>query len=151
MGRKPNLSTPNNGKSLDGIVRRAPTRRKPNRLASKKYITLALVTVLIAGSVVYAIYGLVTKSGNDNSPNASLDGTITAVSQHYVLPIGETPTLATITDKTKLTNALKNKAENGDRVLIYQENQTAILYRPSIDRVIDVTSVSIDTPKNGIK
>jgi len=60
-----------------------------------------------------------------------------------VLPIDETPALATVTDKAKLTTKFLQKAENGDKILIYQKAGRVIIYRPSIDRIIDVGPVQI--------
>lgn len=75
------------------------------------------------------------------------------VGKHYVLPTDETPVLATVTDKAQLQTDFLKKAQNGDKVLIYQKAQRAIIYRPSLDRIIDVGPVTIastpttDTPQ----
>lgn len=86
-----------------------------------------------------------------NSANNLNDvGVITKrVSRHVVLPEGETPALLTVTDSSALTTAFLKQTKNDDKVLVYQKNKKAIIYRPSVDRIIDVGPVSIDTPKNG--
>ena len=60
------------------------------------------------------------------------------------LPAGETPTLATVADKEKLSEqSFFKNAENGDKILIYTESGRAILYRPSTGKIVDVTAVNI--------
>jgi len=64
------------------------------------------------------------------------------------LPKDEEPTIATVLDKEKLKDQLFfAKAENGDKVIIYSKNQKAILYRPSINKIIDVAPISIAPPQ----
>lgn len=64
-----------------------------------------------------------------------------------MLPENETPTLATVTDKDKLSEqSFFQKSENGDKVLIYSNTGRAILYRPSNKKIVDVTTVNINTP-----
>ena len=59
------------------------------------------------------------------------------------LPKSEVPTTATVSDKTKLIGqAFFTKAENGDKVLIYASTKRAILYRPSINKLIEVAPVN---------
>lgn len=68
------------------------------------------------------------------------------VSRHYTLPTKETPALATVTDSRKVQSSFAGKVKNGDKILIYQQNKLAIVYRPSTDRIVDVEPVSIDAP-----
>jgi hypothetical protein len=60
------------------------------------------------------------------------------------LPKGEDPTVATITDASKLKDqAFFKNAQNGDRVLIYSKAKKAILYRPSTNKVIEIAPVNL--------
>lgn len=54
----------------------------------------------------------------------------------------EKPTLATVADKTKLADQpFFERAENGDKVLIFKTSNTVVLYRPSVKKVIAVSSI----------
>lgn len=76
------------------------------------------------------------------------------VSNLMELPQKETPTLATVTDINKLkTQPFFVNAKNGDKVLIYSLSKKAILYRPSVKKIIEAMPVNIgetqttETPK----
>lgn len=72
-----------------------------------------------------------------------------AVGALIILP-QETPTIATVTDKSKLMkNDFFNKAENGDKVLIYAEARRAYLYRPGSKQLVDVTPLNIQQDATG--
>lgn len=62
------------------------------------------------------------------------------------LPKGETSTVATVTDISKLKEQpFFTKAKNGDKVLIYTQARKAYLYRPSTNKVIDIAPINIGT------
>lgn len=74
-----------------------------------------------------------------------------AVGKLIILPDGEVPTLATVTDVEKLRQdqAFFSNAENGDKVLVYVQAKKAILYRPRINKVVEVSPVSVVAQPTG--
>ena len=71
---------------------------------------------------------------------------INQVGKLIQLPADETPTVATITDKEKLKDQpFFTQAENGDNILIYLQAKKAIIYRPSINKIIDIAPVNTGT------
>ncbi|MBI1863270.1 LytR C-terminal domain-containing protein [Candidatus Microgenomates bacterium] len=66
------------------------------------------------------------------------------VGKHMSLP-KETPSIARVSDKTALAGQeFFNKALNGDKVLIYKAAKLAILYRPSTDKIVNVSQISVE-------
>lgn len=63
------------------------------------------------------------------------------IGKNAELSRGEKPTLATITNKEKLGDQkFFQKAENGDKILIYPISKQAFLYRPSTGKLIEISS-----------
>jgi hypothetical protein len=88
------------------------------------------------------------------SPSASADvqvkQLITEVGKLMVLPAAEQPTIATVSDVTKLVDQpFFANAKNGDKVLIYTQSKKAILYRESINKIIEVAPVNIGSSNTG--
>ena len=63
------------------------------------------------------------------------------------LPISETPTLANVTNRSRLgEQEFFRDAKNGDMVLIYPRSSRAYLYRPSTEKLVGMTiDIDIDT------
>ena len=64
-----------------------------------------------------------------------------------VLPEGEEPTLATVTDLEKLQGQpFFVKAKVGDKVLLYAKAGKAILYDPVANQIVEVAPLNIGSP-----
>lgn len=116
----------------------------------KKTLVSALVVVAIVlslGAAAY-FYNEYRQATKQMTPEGELEAVVSALSEIVELPMGETPSLATVTDKEKLTGqAFFEKAANGDKVLLYQTAERAFLYRPSTGKLINVTTLNV---QNGV-
>ena len=66
------------------------------------------------------------------------------IGNHVLLPTGEEPVFATVTDPAKLADQpFFLNAETGDKVLVYPLAKRAILYRPSTDRIIEMMPIDL--------
>lgn len=111
--------------------------KKENRVA------LILGFLLVVTLVVVAVLMLKMKAPVDDQVK-DLQKTIAKVSRLIVLPTDEQPTLATVSDIEKLKDQpFFTNAKNGDKVLIYPRSLKAILYSPSQDKIIEVSSVNV--------
>jgi uncharacterized membrane protein len=77
--------------------------------------------------------------------------TVALIAAHVVLPEGETPTVATITDTSTLAGQefFKN-AKVGDKVIVYPNARTAILYDPTLDRIVNMAQISPTSPDSTV-
>lgn len=72
------------------------------------------------------------------------------VSKLIVLPQGEQPTVATVTDVEKLADQpFFANAKNGHKVLIYTGAKKAILFDPLAQKIIEVAPINIGDTSRG--
>lgn len=72
---------------------------------------------------------------------------VAAISKLIILPEGEEPTIATVSDPEKLKGQLFfAKAQKGDKVLIYTNTRKAILYSPESNKIVEVAPLNIGNP-----
>lgn len=84
------------------------------------------------------------KTNPQEAAQAEVKRYVEEVGKLYALPADEQPSVATVSDKSKLKNeAFFASAENGDITLIYPNAKLAILYRPSTKQIVNVSSVTI--------
>lgn len=117
-----------------------------------KRILLGILATLVllgigAGSTYYLAKtkpGLIGLPKSQTETQAEATQLVAQVGKLITLPGDEQPTIATITniDQLKDQPFFKN-AQNGDKVLVYQNANKAIIYRPSENRIIDVGAVNV--------
>jgi hypothetical protein len=106
----------------------------------RKKIVVGMVILVVVGAVI-AVLMRQPSHGSKVSKEAKA-----SVGRLMLLPTNEEPTIATVDDKTKLKDKfLVAHASNGDEVLIYTQNRLAIIYRPSIDKIAAVGTVTADS------
>lgn len=109
---------------------------------SKAKVAAGLIILLVlTGSIIGFIF--LYKNTAAVSPNGDTSKLIDEISKIYDLPKDETPTVATVTDVSKLVSQpFFAKAKNGDKVLIYQNTKKAILYDPNAKRILEVAPIN---------
>ena len=131
---------------------------KPKIKIGKKYLIGLAVFLVLAGAIAAVGTGgyFVKKYLDSKSGTAKLsDGTPAAedtkqlvekLSAIVVLPQGEEPTVATITDVEKLRadQPFFQAAKNGDKLLIYASAKKAYLYDPVAGKLIDIAPLNVD-------
>lgn len=124
--------------------------KKVNYLIPVAMIVAVLIAVIMGSLLVVKLkpelIGLSKSGAQSTDPKAiekENEKTIQMVSDIILLPEGEEPTIAEITDlsKAKTQDFFKN-AELGDKVLVYTLAKKAFLYRPSTHRIIEVGVVN---------
>jgi hypothetical protein len=109
----------------------------------KQNIVASVLAVLLVIAIGTGIY-FYQKATADPQKEAAkeLQATIAAVGKLMVLPT-ETPTMATVSDPEKLKDQpFFARAQKGDKVLIYTASQKAILYSPSLNKIVEVAPVN---------
>ena len=118
------------------------------RIFTKRNSLIFLILIAIGGSYGSIHYYNKYQSLKVN-PNAEAEKEtnklLSSLGSLMELPQGETPTVATISDKEKLNGqAFFSNAQNGDILFAYTTSMKAILYRPSTNKIINVAPISIN-------
>ena len=116
---------------------------KNNRSFLFVYIVLCALVVGFAGTTYWYYQKYVTLLSK-NPQSQVVDDLLKNVSRLIVLPENESPTVATVSDLSKLKNQpFFANAHIGDKVLIYTNARKAILYSPTDRRIIEVAPLNI--------
>lgn len=117
-----------------------PKKRRMRRLF-KKLLPLAVIIVIAVAGIFIYINFFKPSSAQSGDPREM----ITRVSRLMALP-DEAPTVAVVSDLEKLKGqAFFARAHAGDIVLMYPKAQKAILYSPSLDKILEVAPITNDT------
>ena len=123
-----------------------------NSIRQKKLPIVLLSAVIV---ILLAVIGvLIWKYQQTNTDEASKNKETSArilekVSDLYMVPTNEEPTVALVQDKSKLGNQeFFKKAQNGDYLIIYQKDKIALIYREKDDKLVNVGPVNLDQSQN---
>lgn len=125
--------------------------KKTFGLSTKSFILAGIfgVVVIVAlGSAIFFYMQYQKSQALLKNPSAESEQEIKTVVEEVgkliVLPTGENPQVATVSDVNKLKNQpFFTKAKNGDKVLIYTKAQKAILYDPIQKKVVEVGPINL--------
>ena len=112
----------------------------------KRILVLLVVVILFAGGTGYFWhkYTIFSKDPAEVT-REQVKELVAQISQFMVLPDGEIPTVATVSDVSKLQGQpFFEKAKQGDKVLIYSGARKAILYDPIARKIVEVAPVNLN-------
>lgn len=143
---------------VEAVVPEVKEQKKVKKIIGNKPLLVGIIVVLvvvIGAAGLYVFLYMQKDAASPAGPNGQLSSEqikslVKEVGKLVVLPEGEVPTIATVTDVDKLASQpFFRTAQNGDKVLLFGSTREAILYRPSIGKIIKmapVNSTDIATP-----
>ncbi|HCM52070.1 TPA: hypothetical protein DIS56_02980 [Candidatus Saccharibacteria bacterium] len=132
-----------------------PSKSKKGKRALLAFLLFIIIGGLVAGGWYYydkyqdSQKEVKKLSDPQEASKAQVQQVVDKVSQLTDLPMGETPTLATVVEPDKLKDQpFFANAQKGDQALIYTGAKKAFLYRPSTDKIINIAPVNIGPGQN---
>lgn len=112
------------------------------RLFKNIIISTVILALLAFGGYFFYKYRQLQKGSNSEAQKEAKD-LLGKVARLYLIPTGEEPTVATVSEPEKLKDqAFFMSAQKGDKVLIFGVAGKAVLYRPSIGKIIEVAPIN---------
>ena len=121
-------------------------------------LTASVVVLIVVGASVpsyyfYTKYKKVEKELQAKDTlglQTEMEELVQKVGRLVVLPQGESPQIATVQDKSQLPKQpFFEQTENGDKLLVYLQAKKVYLYRPSLDRIVDISPVNPEATAAG--
>lgn len=104
-----------------------------------------LVLVLGAAALYFYVQISAVKKDPDALARKEAETLVGVVGKLIILPKDEVPTVATVSDPTKLADqAFFAKAKVGDKVLLFPKAKKAYLYDPVAKRILEVAPINLD-------
>ena len=112
------------------------------------YFLMTAVLVAVGFSIYFWNEAEALKKNPQRAAQQETQRLLVNVSELIVLPEGETPTIATVTDPERLKDQpFFAKAQTGDKVLIYTNARKAILYSANLNKIVEVAPINIGNPQ----
>ena len=111
----------------------------------KRFLLPFLVILLIAMTAVAVYFYQKTTNANPAAQaEKEAEELLVREGKLILLPEGETPTVATVSDPERLKDQpFFAKAKVGDKVLLYQTSKKAYLYDPVNNKLLEVAPISL--------
>lgn len=124
------------------------------KIVSTKTLLILAILFVIGGCVGSTIYYYNKYQKVKKDPEIiSREETawlVEKVSKLIIIPSG-TPTIATVLDKSKLQDQdFFKSAENGDKILVFESAKKAVLYRPSVNKIVEISPLVTNTARVNI-
>jgi hypothetical protein len=140
----------------EAVVEVASEKVSKKSYSKKKILVWVLVTVIAlagigSGAYYYLQYQSTQKLLKDPvlGTEMEVERLVEKIAKVVELP-QEVPTIATVSDASKLKDQqFFKKAQNGDKVLIYQNAKKAILYRPSTGKIVEFGPINLGSTEQG--
>ncbi len=124
-------------------------RKQNRRKFFRRYFPALLVVLVILLAITSTYFYKKSKTNPDAATQAEVKSLVEKVSRLLIVPTDETPTVATVSDPDALKNqAFFADAKKGDKVLIYSNAKKAVLYDPSVDKIVNVAPLTTETESN---
>lgn len=112
------------------------------RLVKVVLPAVAVIAIALAGYFYVQVRSL--KQNPQAIAQKEVTELVEKVSKLMVLPTGETPTVATVSDPAVLKDQpFFASAVKGDKVLIYAQAKKAVLYSVLLNKILDVAPLNI--------
>jgi len=136
---------------MDNTMR---TQKKKGGLRSLSFFFILAIIIILSGTTAYLYYQLQKISRNPLAAQITAQEEAKKVGELVgklmLLPKNETPTIATVTDISKLKDQSFFKyATNGNKVLIYPNSKLAIIYDPKLNLIVNVGPVNFSQQQGG--
>ena len=104
---------------------------------------VALAAIITAVNLNNKLQTLKKESVKQIEATSEVQKMVAAVSQHMVLPADEVPTGAIVSDLSKLKGQpFFERAQLGDVVLVYANTRRAVLWRPSVQKIVEISAIN---------
>lgn len=136
-------------KRIHEVSTQTPDKSILARIRGNKKFVYGVLILLLVVAVATTGYFLMKsdKTAIGVSDQMDVSKLLEQVSELTFLPLGEEPTVATVTDIGQLKDqAFFANAQVGDKVIIYTKAKKAILYRPSADKIVEIAPLNLDLP-----
>lgn len=113
---------------------------------NKIIVPLLIVILVVLGGTTYYFVNRYSQLKKDpqQAVRQQTQVLVDKIAKLIVLPQGEEPTIATVTDPDQLKDQpFFANAQKGDIVLIYTNARKAILYNPTENKIVEVAPLNI--------